>query len=165
MGDASDAYSYWSGYDDGSICDCGAPFYLVNYFYLQGTKGPSPRGFFPVKPTDRKYRVNEGASFVDESTRTMSWFHMLGSDWNERWESGGDTSSIPPGIWDSRPPTVAPESCSKYPDISSIFKFSYQKRRLDEYNTVIDKIEASHNRSCTLEDIALMSSENLLEVE
>jgi len=165
LGDASNAsYSYWSGYDDGSICDCGAPF----EFNREGNKA----SFFPVKPTDKKPGFFQGSSFVDESTGTMSWFHMSGATFNEQWESGefSEDDKPPPGIWDSRPPTVAPESCSKYPDISSIFKFSYQRHFVDgiDYGDdgykVIDKIEASHNRSCTLEDISLLSSENL-EVE
>jgi len=140
----AEVFSHWSGYDDGSICDCGAPFYLDVQNYPTAN-------FLPLKPGDRKQGFNEGPSIVDESTRTMTDFNMLGNDLNEKWESGetSETSDILPGIWDSRPPTVAPESCSEYPDISSIFKFSYQWISKDyttfPAKTVIEKIEGVPN--------------------
>jgi len=133
----AEVFSYWSGYDDGSMCDCGAPFYFQ-------VKNYNTANFFPLKPGDIKWGVSEGSSIVDESTHTMSEFHRLGNDWNSKWESG-ETGDIPAGIWDSRPPTVAPASCSEYPDISSIFKFSYQKHSKDDGESVIEKIDGAPN--------------------
>ena len=98
-----EAFSYWSGYDDGSICDCGSPF-----IFHQATPGLT--SFLPLIPGEKKGGVSEGSPFIDEDTGVMYRGNWLGNSYNEQWESGeiSEDDPPPPGIWDSRPPTVAP---------------------------------------------------------
>ena len=78
--------------------------------------------------------------------------NWLGNSYNEQWESGeiSEDDPPPPGIWDSRPPTVAPESCSKHPDISSIFELSFQ--RGEYFSSLEQRLSAI---SCLLENTYL----------
>jgi len=108
-----DAFSYWTGYDDGSICDCGTPFFLDNE---EGVFS-----FRPLKNGESRPGFVEGPSYVDEDTGASLFVFHGGSNTNEWWEE--EKTAFPATVvFDSRPPDVAPKSCSNYPDIASIFE-------------------------------------------
>ena len=67
-----EAFSYWSGYDDGSICDCGSPF-----IFHQATPGLT--SFLPLIPGEKKGGVSEGSPFIDEDTGVMYRGNWLGN--------------------------------------------------------------------------------------
>jgi len=107
------AYSDFTGYDDGSICDCGTPFYLNSI---------NPFKFKPLISGEVRPGFFEGPSALNEDTGTVSHYFWGGYDWNDQYEAGTGPTS---GIWDSRPPSVAPKTCSKRPDIDFIFQLQY----------------------------------------
>jgi len=113
-------FSYWSGYDDGSICDCGAPFFMDEFGFRQPKSGERGPGFM------------EGSSIVDGGGD--SFFSWGGSVNNEKWEEGTleEYEYEELGKWDSRPPNVAPKSCSKKPDITSILDLYWDNQSLQE---------------------------------
>lgn len=114
-----DAFSYWSGYDDGSICDCGTPF------FLEDNNEEGVFSFRPLKNGESRPGFVEGSSYVDEDTGASLFVFHGGFSLDEEWEN--KKTAFP--VFDSRPPDVAPKSCSKHPDISSIFELSYKRKR------------------------------------
>lgn len=111
-----DAFSYWTGYDDGTICDCGTPFVAE----WKGERGEEGRGvsFRPLKNTEERLRgFQEGATYVDEDSGAPRWEQHSGHFW---------IPSPEDAEWNvtSRPPTVSPKACYGKPDISSIFERS-----------------------------------------
>merc|ERR1711990_1167564 len=108
-----DTLPYWTGYDDGSICDCGTPFFVEE-------REGGGYSFRPLKNGESRPGFVEGPSYVDEDTGVSLLALHGGHTANEMWEEG-ETAL---GVWDSRPPDVAPKSCSKHPDITSIYSYS-----------------------------------------
>jgi len=142
VGRCRGGYSYWTGYDDGSICDCGTPFFID-----WNPNKESAATFRPLTPTYSRPGFHEGATFTDEITGAPYRSSLIGSDFNEKWEAEGWSGAG--GVWDSRPPNVEPKSCSRRPDISSIFEL-----HLDQSTQKLESIHKKGN-GCILEDTYL----------
>merc|ERR1712223_1482138 len=97
-------FSYWTGYDDGSICDCGTPF-------VAEWEGLESVTFRPLNDTEERPGFREGATIVDEYTGATKWASREGYLKNEIWEEGS-IQIVPDvrGVWDSRPPTETPSA-------------------------------------------------------
>merc|ERR1712130_14274 len=111
VGPVLEAFSYWSGYDDGSICDCGTPFAMQRGDLLTHSNGSD--GFiWSFRPLNRNSSRKWGLSnpwTVYESTGGPGWFVM-------------ENDGLP--VNDNRPPYIPAQPCNQYPDISSIFKLN-----------------------------------------
>ena len=136
------AYSYWTGYNDGSICDCGTPFFID-----WNPNEESAATFRPLEPTESPAGFLEGPTFNDEYTGVPYGVSFGGYDFNEKWEAEGWSGAG--GVWDSRLPNVEPKSCSKSPDISSIFEL-----HLDQSTQKLESIHKKGN-DCIFEDTYL----------
>ena len=115
--------SYWTGYDNGTICDCGTPF-VADWSGDQVS-------FRPLRNTEERPGFFEGPTYVGEDTGAPYARPLGGDDLNEQWEKSGGRITEEGGVqgrWDSRDPTVAQKACPKKPDISSIFKLSIRGR-------------------------------------
>jgi len=141
------AFSYWTGYDDGTICDCGTPF-VAEW-------GDREVSFRPLRNREKRPGFREGATYVDEYTGAPKWAFQNGFGDNEDWENLDDEGkrmsyyNTDP-VWDSRPPTVYPEPCNKYPDISSVFELRFKRNQYDEWDLVIND-----SKNCILENTYL----------
>jgi len=137
---AGDAFSYWTGYDDGTICDCGTPF--VAEFTGERWEESRRVSFRPLRKTEERLRdFDEGATYVDEATGAP------------RWEQHTGQHRVPEGPEDAewnvltRPPTVSPKACYGKPDISSIFEMSVAWK-----NGNIWSLDWNDGNSCILDD-------------
>merc|ERR1712223_923620 len=117
---ANGPVSYYSGFDDGSLCDCGSPFILytrelppVNW--LASNKQPKRQNVMSFRPFNGQIVANFGKLkknsgdmvYVNESTGAPTWY------------SAGDFDG------QIRSADVPSKSCSQRPDISSLFKINY----------------------------------------
>jgi len=91
-------YSYWSGYDDGSICDCGSAFVIE--FRDRYSNEPKLRG--PMEGEDAFLGGDWAVSDVGMNTGRRD-FPYLGDE------------------YPTEPTIPASSSCRGHPDISSIF--------------------------------------------
>ena len=144
------AFSYWTGYDDGSICDCGTPFVAE-----WSGSGLTQVSFRPLRNAEERPGFQEGATYVDEYTGAPRWLGNAGYYNNEEWEDleeGEKKRRVAEGtaVFDSRPPTVFPQACSRKPEISSIFELSFKKNQVKEWDLV-----PNDSNSCILEDTYL----------
>ena len=64
-------FSYWTGYDDGSICDCGTPF-------VAEWEGSESVTFRPLRNTEERPGFSEGPTYVDEDTGAPRWINHGG---------------------------------------------------------------------------------------
>jgi len=122
LDDLVNGFSYWTGYDDGSICDCGTPF-------VAEWEGSESVTFRPLRNTEERPGFREGPTIVDEYTGAPRWASINGHSNNDEWEEGSRFG----GVWDSTPPTESPSACSGKPDISSIFELRFKSRDLGNY--------------------------------
>ena len=142
-------FSYWTGYDDGSICDCGTPF-------VAEWEGSESVSFRPLMNTEERPGFQLGPTYVIESTGAPRWRSIAGDvGANDEWENLDEEEKRESyhnnePVWDSRPPTVFPIACPQNPDISSIFELTF-KRNQDYAWELVQK----HSKSCILEDTIL----------
>ena len=137
-------FSYWTGYDDGSICDCGTPF------VVEWEGGSESVTFRPLKNTEERPGFRQGPTIVDEYTGATKWASINGYVDNDAWEGGSRSE----GVWDSRPPTESPSACSGKPDISSIFELRFKSRDLGNHVYEWDLVR-NDSKNCIFEDTIL----------
>merc|ERR1711962_275605 len=134
-------FSYWTGYDDGSICDCGTPF-------VAEWEGSESVSFRPLMNTEERPGFQLGPTYVIESTGAPRWRSLSGDGLNEEWENLGEEEKRESyAVWDSRPPTAFPIACPQNPDISSIFELSFKQDEEYKWNLV-----PKNSNDCILED-------------
>ena len=144
--------SYWTGYDDGTICDCGTPF-VVDWSSGEYEDGEyrDEVSFRPLRNTEERPGFVEGPTYVNEDTGAPRWSCFGGFITNEEWENLDEEEKRESHFTaDSRPPNVSPKACLRKPDISSIFKLSIRGTMHRGYELV-----QSDSNSCILEDTIL----------
>jgi len=139
-------FSYWTGYDDGSICDCGTPF------VVEWEGGSESVTFRSLKNTEERPGFREGPTIVDEYTGAPRWASINGHVDNDEWEEGSTPEGW--GVWDSTTPTESPSACSGKPDISSIFELRFKSRDLGNYVYEWDLV-MNDSKNCIFEDTIL----------